>query len=587
MRIISSLLPVMLLGATAAFGQVTLMVSPSAISNTYTGVITLNVTGLTNTEKVTVAEWLDLNGNGTVDVGEPLMDAFRINDNDNSRAIIGGITNINVPFDLNAATGAITATLNFAPPLVLENIVGQRIFQVISPTGTATATLDVTNAATGQSLTGTVYSNGVPLPNAVVVALPGQNGYAGATIADAGGHYVLSLNQGNYLVTSALPGLLVDQSTSPQVALTNGVTATNDFHLTNGTVTISGQVYDAGDSNGVPGYMLQLSSGSLFTIAFADTNGNYSALVTPNFWKIKPIKERSARRAYVVPQDGLQVDTTGGNVTNANLTFYRGNALFYGRITDAASHPFANIEFDCSDTNNLYNAKGYSDPNGNYADVAYADGTNSWNSNPDDSANTALAGDIVNNSLNTNLAPGQVVLQNYIALPGNASISGHVRDNFGNAVVAVPLYASTIGTGYGSLNAETDTNGNYTLGVATGAGQWQVNFTYGPSHDLPHQGLVDLYGPYSVAIPPTNAVLNITVYTNGSSALGQAQFIPPQQISFNAVGSPMTSYTLQYSTNLAAGWSPLYSFQITNNSPVLITDPNATNGTRFYRLQKN
>ena len=43
--------------------------------------------------------------------------------------IIDGITNINVPFDSNSATGAITTTLNFAPPMVLENIVGQKVYR--------------------------------------------------------------------------------------------------------------------------------------------------------------------------------------------------------------------------------------------------------------------------------------------------------------------------------------------------------------------------------------------------------------------------------------------------------------------------
>ena len=51
-------------GFHTALAQQTLTVSPAVTSNTYTGVITLNITGLTNRETVTVQEWLDLNANG-------------------------------------------------------------------------------------------------------------------------------------------------------------------------------------------------------------------------------------------------------------------------------------------------------------------------------------------------------------------------------------------------------------------------------------------------------------------------------------------------------------------------------------------
>jgi len=98
---------------------VTLTVSPSAISNTYTGVITLNITGLTNTEKVLVQKWVDANANGQVDAGELLMDQGSIADG--GAMVIGGITNINVPFDSNSTTGAITTTLNFPPGIPLED----------------------------------------------------------------------------------------------------------------------------------------------------------------------------------------------------------------------------------------------------------------------------------------------------------------------------------------------------------------------------------------------------------------------------------------------------------------------------------
>ena len=282
----------------------------------------------------------------------------------------------------------------------------------------------------------------------------------------------------------------------------------------------------------------------------------------------------------------FQVDTTGGPVTNANIPLYKGHAMFYGRITDSLNHPFGNTEFDSGDSNNIYNAKCYSLPNGQYAAVCYADGTNIWNANPNSSLN--LQNYIVNNSVDTNIAPGQAIELDFPALPVTGTISGSVHDNSGNPVVGVELYAMQFssGNGYTSLNAGTGTNGAYSLGVATGT--WQVNFSYGGNNDLSHQGLVDLYGPYNVSLPPTNAALNITVYPSGSSVLSQPQFIPPQQMSMAVVGSQGVTYTLQTSTNLpGTNWTPLYTFQITNNGPFFITDNYATNKAKFYRLLKN
>ena len=594
-KTVTGIFVAMLLGGFhTAFAQQTLTVSPAITSNSYPGVITLNITGLTNHETVTLQEWLDLNANGVIDAGEPMIDAGQITDNDPSNAIIGGVTNINIPIDSNSATGAITTTLNFAPPLVLENVIGQRIFRLVSPTGRfapVTATLVVTNAVTAQTLSGIVYSNGItPLANAGVVVMPSNGkGYTAAEVADNNGRYSINVNPGSYVVMAVVPNYFIDQSLAPQVTLTNGQSATNNIILTNGTTIISGTFYDTANSNGIGGLMVQVESGNWFGICFTDTNGNYSTAVTPNFWKVAPNKERMPRHGYVVPQQSLQVDATAGNVTNAYVGLSKGNALFYGHIADNLGNPFANIEFDSSDTNGNYDAKGYSDTNGNYASVALADGTNEWNCNPNNSGNIALAGYILNNSQNTNIAVGQAVRQDYVALPVNAQISGHVRDNSGNPVSRVTLYASTFngGNGYLSLNSMTDTNGNYSLGVATGVGTWDVNFSVGDQNDLTHQGLVDLYGPYPVAIPPTNVVLNITVYPYGSSAMTQPQRSGSQQFGFNVAGSIGVSYTLQVSTNLAStNWAPLYTFQLTN-SPMPVTDSTATNTPRFYRLLKN
>src|SRR5260370_30855622 len=317
--------------STGVFAQQTLSVTPSVTSNTYAGVITLAIGGLTNGERVVIQKYLDLNANGTIDPGEPLMDAFRIRDG--GVLVMGGITNLNVPYDSNPVSGAITTTLNFPAAMPLENIVGQQIIQLLRPTGRfspVTATFTVTNAALSQSVSGIIYSNGVPLANAVAVAQDRfLNNPVAAAVADSTGHYLLKLNPSSYALIAGMPNYYFDQSQAPSVVLTNGASATNSLFLTNGTVAISGSVYDAANSNALGGALLTLQSGNFFAISFTDSNGNYSAAVAPSYWKIQPAKERLAMRDYLHPEGTLQVDTTTRALANVGIALPPGTALFY------------------------------------------------------------------------------------------------------------------------------------------------------------------------------------------------------------------------------------------------------------------
>ncbi|HEV2327219.1 MAG TPA: hypothetical protein VGY56_00340 [Verrucomicrobiae bacterium] len=586
-----------LLAATALFicrmacAQVTLTVSPSVVSNTYPGVITLNITGLNTGEKIYVTRWIDLNGNGVIDAGEPLMEAFQLVDNDNSYAIVGGITNINIPFDINPANGAITTTLAIPSAMPLENLAGNFVFEVISPTGRfapVTATFSITNAPLPALITGTVYQgDGVtPFANAVVAAQDlVHNNVENTSVADSNGHYAISLYPGEYACIGVAMNCYYSFASATSYNLTNGMTVTNNLTLTNGgPYTISGTIYDEGNSNGIAGMLVQFQSGSLFEVAFTDTNGNYSAAVSPGFWKIQPAKERLARRGYVDPQQTYQADATTGSVTNFNIGFPKGDALIYGRVTDNSNNPIEGVKMDGNQNEPTnYDSKGYTDINGNYT-VAILDGTNSCNVDTPTFGSPAL-NYIWNQPNEISVSPGQAVREDFVGQPIIGTISGHVQSNVGTNIVGVGLYANTTidGLYYTSLEGTTDPSGNYTLAVA--AGTWNVYFLVGGfSDNLDAAGYEDLTGPHYVDVPPTNVILNLTVYPLGTPIISQQRFVGPGQFGFWVSGSNNVTYTVQASTNLF-NWSTIYSFELLTNS-LFITDPGATNGHRFYRIVK-
>lgn len=577
-------------------GQVTVTVTPAVTSNTYSGAITLNITGLTNGEQVKVQTYLDLNDSGVYEANDPLLDAFNISDG--GAEVIGGITNVSEPYDSNTATGAITTSLSFALPL--EDITGQKIYRVVSnPSGAftpVTAVLDVTNASTGQSVSGTVYSNGVvPLPHAIVVALTATNqNFVGATIANSSGNYLLSLSPGAYILLPALPGYYANQDFAPEVTLTNGESATNSLVLTNGTVTISGSVYDQSNTNLLGGVFLQASSDSLFEVAFTDTNGNFTLGVTSNDWKIKISDERLSRRGYLAPENNaLVVDAGSGNVTNAGIGLYKGNALFYGQLT-ISNTPVPNAAVECNDINQLFTAKGYTDLNGNYGVLALMDnnvlGTNdTWNCGPDASDETGAGVDTLVNYIysqvdNVPVLSGEAYLENFVGLPITATISGQLVNNQGDPVsgVGVGATASINGNEFITAFVDTDNNGNFSFGTANG--QWYVQPNCCGSDGLDDYGYYTLSSYQVVNVPPDNPVVNIVVYPANLPILAQPGKVSASQFNVNLYGASGYNYTLQASTNLAtANWSTITVVTNLPGNPYLIQDFQATNGARFYR----
>jgi hypothetical protein len=577
---------------TGASRAATLTVSPSVVSNTYNGVLTLNITGLTNGEQVALQQWLDFNTNGVVDPGELMIDAFKMSEGGGD--IIGGIRNLNVPWDSNPATNAITTTLIFTPNQ--EGIVGHHILRLVSPThrfAPTNATFLVTNAALGQFVAGTVFMNGAPVSNAAVLAYSlTYAGVSGGAMVDSGGHYALALKPGIYALAGVRMNAYADLSVAPLVILTNGAVVNTNLFITNAAATISGFVYDAATSNALGGVSLSLSSGNLFSFGFTDTNGIYSAEAAPGQWKIGLDAGALARRAYVVPQTKLKINVTSGSVSNGNFALSKANAIFYGRLTNSFGVPLANIRFDAGDNLGNLQAGGFTDANGDYV-VAVLSGTSAWTCGPAIDQ-PDLDGYVVSGGLpGTILASGGTVMENFTALAATGQIAGHFQDYLGNLVpltgIRMSANASIGGLAYSTTQIQS-LGGTFSLGVV--GGLWIVNVDCCDNHGLNAFGYYDP-GTHLVVVPPTNAVLDITIYPFDAVVPGQPARLSATQVGFNLIGLPGTNDAILATTNLAlplANWFTALTATVpaTNplGSPVFLQDNQATNGRRFYRAKK-
>jgi hypothetical protein len=464
-----------LLVGHSALAAVTFTITPSVVSNTYSGLITLSIGGLTNTETVVVQKFLDLNTNGVIDGTDWLVQQFTLQDGTNF--VIGGVTNFNVPGDLNATTGAVTAQLNFQNGDFVQNIIGKYLFKLSSPVGhfaPLTNQFAVTNFPFPQKFTGNVVSNGTSttLSNAVVLLMPGPDSspVAGA-VANNAGSYTIQVPAGTYLPVAFRSNYLCNFSTPPVIALGGGATITTNLILTNATASISGRVVDAANSSlGLPGIMLPMqSTNGLMGIGFTDTNGNFSVGVRSGQWKVKGDDTTLIVHGYLGLQNGTNV-TAGA--TGVTLTVPKATALIYGSVKDNLGNPLVGLDVYANDNNNLYQTDGYTDASGNYVlGVLGLGSSDSWYVQAN--GNNQLTNYIfTQENINGNINAGQAVLQNFTAALATNYIIGNVKFN-GNPIGGVGVWASaTINSVDYFQYVNADGSGNYSLNVANGS--WTV-----------------------------------------------------------------------------------------------------------------
>jgi hypothetical protein len=468
-----------------ARATVNFTITPSAVSNTYSGTITLQVTGLTNTETVVIQKFLDANTNGVIDAGDLLWQQFKLTDGTNF--VIGGVTNVNVPGDTDGtANGTIVSKLYLQPDFA-QTVAGNYLIKLSSPGGhfsPITNSFTVTNLPYAQKFTGTVASNGVAVPNAVVILFDGSNqnlNTVGAAVANNAGLYSIPAPVGTYLLAAFKTNFLADTTAAAGLVLNASANFHTNLNLIVATNSISGKVVDTNNSSlGLPGLLLPVQNrAGLLGICFTDTNGNFTARVTADQWQVQSISGGIALHGYLELQNEPVEDASTGSVAGVSIALPKATALFYGTVKDNFGNPLpGTVAVEATDNNGNYIADGFTDTNGYYVTGALG-GLGSgdpWQVQVDNSSSYPnyifSQPDFDQNGNGTNLTVGKAVLANITAILATNNISGNVQAN-GTNIVGVGVYAyATIGGVQYNAYADTDDNGNYSFNVANG--RWNV-----------------------------------------------------------------------------------------------------------------
>jgi hypothetical protein len=463
----------------------TFTVTPSAVSNTYTGTITLQIGGLTNGESVVVQEFLDANTNGVIGAGDWLVQQFRLTDG--VASVIGGVTNINVPGDSTPTNGAITAQMNFATIAAGAPIAGRYLYKLSSPSGRFTPVTNlfsITNLAYSQSISGNVVCSGTNVPNAVLLAFDGppmNSNPVGGAIGNNAGGYAIPLPPGTYSLIAFKTNYVVNRSTAPTLTLESGAKLGTNLSLVPTTRSISGKVVDAADSSlGLPGFwVFPMSTNSLIAVGITDTNGNFTARATASEWEINYDSMQLLALGYARFQDSQRVSTTTGNAAGLTIPLPKGTALFYGTVKDAQNHPLVGMRLYPSDDSDQYEGEGVTDQNGNYA-VAVVAGN--WNIRPESSSNPGYANFVFPQTGRIPISEGQAVREDFVGVVATNRISGYLKDGGNRPISGVWVWAeATINGAEFHNGTDTDATGHYTFNVCNGT--WGVGVSCGGGGD--------------------------------------------------------------------------------------------------------
>ena len=255
-------------GGKSAIAQPTFNITPSAVSNTYSGVITLQIGNLTAGDTVVVQKFLDSNTNGIVDAGDLLVQQFNLTDGQ-AGMVIGGVTNINVPGDTDgAANGQITATLNFQNGDFVQNIIGKYLFKFSSPPAFHARDHEgfhrhqfplraADHRHCGQQRHACSQCRRHPVSRAARRQSRAGKSAGRARWRTIRATYTIQAPPGTYVPMAFRSNYVANYPTSPVLALGSGQTITTNLTLTAATASISGQMVDANNSSiGLPGVFM-------------------------------------------------------------------------------------------------------------------------------------------------------------------------------------------------------------------------------------------------------------------------------------------------------------------------------------------
>lgn len=368
------------------------------LADDYFGWLDLAVEGLSPGQTVLVERFRVRKREGLPDE-YALRQSFLITDG--ALRAVGDEFNTNLPNDVSSAftsgdpteqDGRVLAQINFYEPSA-STIVGEYVFRVSSPPATDASpsplqyppleypfSIVSTEEDAPQGLTGKVLSDGLPVPEAMVVKVWQLSGYAdllsGRTTGESGGFTLPSEERNEFDFLAVKEGYVGSFGEGMAVNLEDEFFTSRDLELEKGTREISGTLKDSETGAPLPGvemFLLDLSAEGEFvsrklSVAWTDAQGNFSAFVTPGLWGIIVRPETAYTMGYVTSAENpaAVADVTTGHVTDLEVKMSRATALISGKLTNEYSEELFGVKIIGINDETGTGVIGVTDGGGNY-----------------------------------------------------------------------------------------------------------------------------------------------------------------------------------------------------------------------------
>jgi len=557
-------------------------VTPSSIAANSTANVSISVSGLAPNDTVRIRRFLDTNGNGKVDPGEPLVQSFVVTRG--QAAVIGGIVDPDLPGDTNQSPGNLVCHFTIPAAPEIGRTSGNYVIHISSPTGEFSPILKaftITQPNYGQSLSGQVTSNGSPTPNAGVIVLsPNGNHqtYIASAVSNTTGIFTVNAPPGNYTLVPFLVGFTGSLGGNT-IALAAGqhLTGKNVAAITPATATITGQFVDPQLSgSALQGIQIFITSSSVggVVLSCSDADGVFDAPVTAaSDWDFQVSDFSTSAIGYFTPVNDPMFDTTSGNTSlyqNVSIPLTAANALIYGNVTNSSGVAIPNVKMSGSD-NIGYNPQAYTDLSGNYFLLAVGPASGPpdlWNVNPSTDTNPALAGFITPPAQNANITAGQSAQLNFAAANVTNYFNGTVANNGVPVAGAVIDANANINGNFVNLQATTDSNGNFSIGASPG--MWTLTL------DNQSASSLNLVGA-SINVNPTQDGQNFNgialPVTNGTASIvGGVADINRNPVTGATISATANVGNITYSAGAQTDNNGYYSFPVVNGTWLVSVD---------------
>ena len=451
--------------------QVTL--SRGSIGGDESTEVKLTITNLSNNAAVLVEEVIDLNNNGLVDVGEPIIRHFRLEDELYSNDF--NIQGDEALLISQAAEGTIITTLNYYFVHDLYHAPGDHLFRVTDGTVEKIVLLEVVEAGYQQAVSGFVLDDlDKALAGAVLRGINKWGQTVGYACSDTGGHYLLPVNEpGEYTLIPFAAGYVYDKSINQAISVGSGEFVSRNLRLTGISNLNTGLIWDRAQAHPIDGAMIRAENDRYVGSAWSNDTGIYELSLPEGVYDFYvdmfAAYGSSPQGYYSYETPVLNVSVSDGSfIDNIELSPYQTTCLWTVR------DQFNNVALGIPLKGIINDGSGMvmyavSNDRGWYS-IAAGLYPNTWQGEVSLNNDSAQVAGYVGNRFTFN--PWDCSSKDLTIYAIDAWISGTVTDGNDTLFANVPVELTNASTGV-VVDGKTTTDGAYQLGIHEG--DWNVS----------------------------------------------------------------------------------------------------------------